>query len=96
MGTGDFDAWYATCAPSVRGSARASDALGKQMRALRINPNPDSTLEFVSEQVFFSGSTGATVVWGLKFGTTYIPGLGGGPYVKEDGEWYSIGWGCAA
>ena len=95
MGTGDFDAWYDTCAPTVRESARENDALGKQLRAIGIEPDPESTMEFIAEQVFFSGTASATVIWGIQVGGDYLAGIGGGPYLKEDGEWFSVGWGCA-
>lgn len=97
MSAGDIDAWYETCSPTVRESARDSNALEKQLAALQIDPAEGNvSFEFVLEQAFLTGGTSATVVWGWRAGPNYFPGVGGGPYVKEDGQWYSIGWGCSA
>ncbi len=96
MSSGDIDAWYETCSPSVRDSARQTRALEKQLAALQIDPTLEGAVsfEFVAEQIRFTGDTSANVIWGWRAGSDYFPGVGGGPYVKEDGKWYSIGWGC--
>ncbi len=93
MSVGDFETWYDTCAPQVRESAIETDALGRQLRAIKFEPDGTSTIEFVLEEVFFSGSTAATVLWGVRDGADYFSGLGGS-FIKEDDEWFSIGWGC--
>ncbi len=95
MVSSDFETWYGTCAPSIRDRARETDALGKQLRSLRLDLGEDSAVEFVVEQVLFTGYTAATVVWGWRDGAFYLPGIGAGPYIKEDGKWFSLGWGCA-
>ncbi len=94
MSKGDFEAWYETCAPSIREQAIESDALGAQLRAIRFEPDQQASFEFVLEEVFFSGSTDATVLWGWRSGPSYFSGLGG-QYVKQEGTWFSLGWGCA-
>lgn len=95
LGSGDFEAWYETCSSTIRESAIENDALGRQLRAIRFEPDETLQVEFVVEQVLFSGDTAATVLWGLRVGTQYFAGFGGGPYAREDGAWYSLGWGCA-
>lgn len=95
MSKGDFETWYGTCAPAIRDSAIENDALAAQLRAIRFEPDDSVSIQFVLEDVFFSGSTGATVLWGVLSGPSYSSGLGG-QYVKEDGKWYSLGWGCAS
>lgn len=95
LGSGDFETWYETCSPTIRESAIENDALGKQLRVINFEPDESVQIEFVVEQVLFSGDTAATVLWGIRVGTSYFAGFGGGPYAKEDGTWYSLGWGCA-
>lgn len=94
LGSGDFDAWYETCAPYLRESAQSSKAIEKQLASLRLEPEEVAGVEFVLEQIFLTAGTSATIVWGWRSGPDYFPGVGGGPYTKEDGQWYSIGWGC--
>ncbi len=94
MSTGDIDAWYETCAPSVRALGRTAQAIEKQVRALNIPTDGSVEFELVLENIIITGGTSATVIWGLQWPNGYVPGLGG-PYVKEDGRWFSVGWGCA-
>ena len=91
---GDIDGWYETCDPAIRESGKTGGSLERQYAAMRFEPGPENDFQFVAEQVMFAGDSGANVIWGLRAGENYISGIGGGPYVKVDGEWFSRGWGC--
>jgi len=92
--TGDLDRWYATCEESIREAGRSGKSLDRQYLAIGFEPDPQAQVEFLVEQILFSGDDLATVLWGVRVGTDHFPSFGGGPYVKVDGEWFSQGWGC--
>ena len=92
LSSGNYDAFYETCAPDLKSEAVSSRSVEKLLNVL---PSNAGSLEFEYEGVVFESETSATVVFALKLESgEYFAGASGGQFVKVSDRWYSMSKGC--